>query len=149
MGNLTIMCFTLPSGRIEDLDSPDAHIAFLRSQWRDFAAFAWEKYLTEGRGALVVDLRSASKSVEGLRVPTSYVAEASERLAKLGGWPSEEIAEAVKQYDPEQDVVLVFLRLDGDVFFYNVSDELTPPRAWEAKRSRSARLLSNERLTLN
>jgi hypothetical protein len=125
------MGFTLPSGRIEDLDSPGAHIAFVRSQWRDFAAFAWQKYLSEGRGALVVDLRNASKPVEGLNVPVYYVAGGSERLAKLGGWPSEEIAEVVKEYDPEQDVVLVFLRLDGDVFYYNVSDELTPPRAYE------------------
>jgi hypothetical protein len=133
-----VRCFMsitlLPSGLIEDLDTPDAHITFVRSQWRDFAAFAWEKYLSEGRGAVVVDLRNASKSGEGLHVPTYYVAEDSERLAKRGGWPSEEIADVIKEYDPEQDAVLLFLRLDGDVFYYNVSDELTPPRAYETKR---------------
>lgn len=126
------MGFTLPSGRIEDLDTPDAHVTFIRSQWSDFAAFAWRKYQSEGRGAVVVDLTKASKSDAGLHVPTYYVAEGSERLSNLGGWPSDEIADLVRDYDPEQDVVFIFRRLDGDLFHYNASDELTPPRACEA-----------------
>ncbi len=128
------MGFTLRSGRIEDLDTPDAHVTFIRSQWCDFAAFAWGKYLTEGRGVVVVDLMKASKSGENLQVPAYYVADGSERLSKRGGWPNAEIAEVVKEYDPEQDVVIIFLRLDGDVFHYNASDELTPPRAYQTKR---------------
>jgi hypothetical protein len=127
------MGFTLSSGRIEDLDTPDAHVTFIRSQWRDFAAFAWGKYLKEGRGAIVVDLIKASKSGESLQVPSYYVAEASERLSKLGGWPNPDIADVVNEYDPEQDVVFIFLRLDGDVFQYNASDELTPPQAYQEK----------------
>jgi hypothetical protein len=128
------MAFTLPSGRIEDLDTPDAHVTFIRSQWRDFAAFAWRKYLSEGRGAVVVDLLKASKADGNLHVPTYYVADDSEQLSKRGGWPNEEIQEVVREYDPEQDVVFIFLRLDGDVFHYNASDELTPPQACQTKR---------------
>lgn len=127
------MGHTIPSGRIEELDTPMGHIAFIRAQWRDFAAFAWEKYSSEGRGAVVVDLRNASKSGANLRVPTYYVADGSERLAIRGGWPSKEIAEVIKEYDPEQDVVFIFLRLDGCVFHYNASDELRPPEAHAAR----------------
>ena len=123
----------LPSGQIEEIDTPDQHITFIRSQWRDFAAFAWEKYLSEGRGAVVVDLRNARKDGSNFNVPTHYIAEGSERLVKLGGWPSQEVAELICDYDPEQDVIFLFLRLDGDVFHYNVSDELTPPKASEKK----------------
>lgn len=145
------MGFTLPSGRVEDLDTPDAHVTFIRSQWRDFAAFAWEKYLKEGRGAVVVDLIKASKSGESLQVPTFYVADGSERLSRLGGWPNEEIAEAVGEYDPEQDVLFIFLRLDGDVFHYNASDELTPPMAHrtrlKADEGRGERPSSDQSLT--
>jgi hypothetical protein len=130
------MGLTLPTGRIEDLDTPDAHVTFIRSQWRDFAAFAWGKYLSEGRGAVVVDLMKASKSGESLQVPTFYVADGSERLSNRGGWPSEEIAEVLREYDPEQDVVFIFLRLDGDAFHYNASDDLTPPRAYQTKAER-------------
>jgi len=127
------MGFTIQSGQIEDLDTPNGHIAFIRAQWRDFAAFAWEKYSSEGRGAVVVDLRNASKSGANLRVPTYYVADGSERLSIRGGWPTQEIAEVIRDYDPEQDVVFIFLRLDGDVFHYNVSDELRPPQAHAAR----------------
>lgn len=127
------MGFKLPSGRIEDLDTPESHIAFVRSQWRDFAAFAWEKYIKEGRGGIIVDLRKATKVSGNLQVPTFYVANGSERLQKLGGWPDEEIALAVNDYDPEQDVIFIFLRLNGDVFKYNVSDELTPPEAYRVR----------------
>jgi hypothetical protein len=148
-----MMGFTLPSGRIKDLDTPDAHVTFIRSQWSDFAAFAWEKYLHDGRGAVVLDLMKASKSGENLQVPTFYVAEGSERLSKRGGWPNEEIAEVVREYDPEQDVVFIFLRLDGDVFHYNASDELTPPQAYQKKKraneSLDKRLSFDEPLTSN
>lgn len=144
------MGFTLQSGRIEDLDTPDAHVTFIRSQWRDFAAFAWEKYVKEGRGAVVVDLMKASKTGDNLQVPTFYVADGSERLSNLGGWPNDEIADVIKEYDPEQDVVFIFLRLDGDVFHYNASDELTPPRAYQTKgESRDERPSSDEPVTSN
>lgn len=133
------MSFTLQSGRVEDLDTPDAHVTLIRAQWRDFAAFAWEKYSNEGRGAVVIDIRNASRSGVDLHVPTFWVADGSDRLSARGGWPNEEIAELIKEYDPRLDVVFLFLRLDGDVYHYNVSDDLTPPEAFAEKRAASAR----------
>jgi len=132
------MAFTLESGRIDDLDAPEAQIAFIQAQWRDFAAFAWEKHSLEGRGAIIVDLRKASKSSAGLNIPVYYVADGSKSLSARGGWSSDEIAEVIRDYDPKQDVVFIFLRLAGDVFHYNVSDELTPPQAYEARRAVTA-----------
>ena len=130
------MSLTLPTDRVEDLDTTQGHIAFIRSQWRDFAAFAFEKFLSQGRGAVVVDLKSAGKAGDNLRVPTHFVADHSEPLRKLGGWPSDEIQEIIQTYNPELDVVFLFLRLDGDVFHYNVSDDLTPPEAYSSKPQR-------------
>lgn len=124
---------------IEAMDTPDEHVTFIRRQWAAFAAFAWEKYLSEGRGAIIVDLRHASKDGPTINVPTYYVAQASERLAERGGWPTTEVAEVIEEYDPEQDAVFIFLRLDGDVFHYNVSDELTPRHAYESKSARVPR----------
>jgi hypothetical protein len=126
------------SEQIKAMDTPDEHMTFIRSQWSAFAAFAWEKYLSEGRGAIVIDLRNASTDGPGISVPTYYVAEGSDRLEKRGGWPSAEVADVIRDYDPEQDAVLIFLRLDGDAFHYNVSDELTPPLA-HAIRKRGPR----------
>jgi hypothetical protein len=128
------MSFPLSSGRIEDVDTPQGHLGFIRSQWSEFAAFAFEKFITKGRGAVVIDLKGAEKSGRNLRVPTRYIADHTEQLRSLGGWPSSEIEEVVQTYNPEQDVVFVFLRLDGDVFHYNVSDDLTPPEAYLRSR---------------
>jgi hypothetical protein len=122
--------------QIKAMDTPDEHATFIRSQWPAFAAFAWEKYSSEGRGAIVIDLRNASTDGPRINVPTYYVAEGSERLEKRGGWPGAEVAEVIRDYDPEQDVIFIFLRLDGDAFQFNVSDELTPPAAY-ARRDKS------------
>jgi hypothetical protein len=127
------MSLEIGSGNIEDIDNPDDHITFIRMQWSQFAAFAWEKYQSEGRGAVVIDFRNASKSGTKLNVPSYYVAEASERLAKRGGWPVEDVADMIRTYDPQLDVIFIFLRLNGDFYYYNVSDDLTPPAA-HAKR---------------
>ncbi len=126
---------TLQFKRVEDLDHPESHLAFIRLEWRKYAAFAWRKYRKEGRGAVVVDLAKAAKDSQILVVPSFYVADGSERLKRLGGWPNEESKAAINEYDPEQDVIFIFIRRDGDLFVYNVSDELTPP---EAARNESA-----------
>ena len=125
-----------PSQQILALDTPDQHGTFIRTQWPSFAAFAWEKYQSEGRGAIVIDLRHATVNGPSINVPVIYVAEGSDPFIRRGGWPNEEVKEVIRDYDPTQDVIFIFLRLDGDVFHYNVSDELTPPEAYEARRSR-------------
>jgi len=133
------MADTTPPKEIEAMDTPDEHVTFMRRQWAALAAFAWEKYLSEGRGAIVIDLRHASKDGPTINVPTYYVAEGSHSLAERGGWPTSEVAEVIEDYDPEQDVIFIFLRLDGDVFHYNVSDELTPRQAYESKSGKTPR----------
>jgi hypothetical protein len=133
-----------PAQQILALDTPDQHGTFIRMQWPSFAAFAWEKYRSEGRGAIVVDLRHAAIDESAINVPTVYVAEGSDKLARRGGWPSDEVAEVIRDYDPAQDVVFIFLRLDGDVFHYNASDELTPPQAYEARQRQPSSLESSE-----
>jgi hypothetical protein len=121
---------THSSSDFRSLDTPYGHMALMRDRWTEFAAFAWEKYISAGRGALVIDLKNASKTGSAVNVPAFYVARDSEKLAKRGGWPNEEIAEAVDEYDPEQDVVFIFLRFDGDAFHYNASDDPSPTEAY-------------------
>ena len=112
------------------IDTPDGHQTLLRAQWRDFAAFAWRQYKERGRGAVVIDLyRAAQEERSASEIPTYYVSDSSEQLKQRGGWPNEEIANLVQEYDPEQDVVFLVVRISGEIFQYNVSDDLTPPRA--------------------
>lgn len=115
--------------RIKAMDTPDGHQTLIRAQWRDFASFAWRRYLSEGRGAIVIDMSRGAEEGAHFQVPSYYVAERGEKLARLGGWPNEEVAEVVREYDPEQDVVFIFLTLKGEALYYLVSDELTPPEA--------------------
>ncbi|HEX5736364.1 MAG TPA: hypothetical protein VF131_26270 [Blastocatellia bacterium] len=119
--------------RIKAIDTPDGHQTLIRAQWRDFASFAWKHYLSEGRGAIVIDMSRAGDEGKGFQVPSYYVADQSEKLARRGGWPSSDVAEVVADYDPELDVVFIFLTLEGDWLFYLVSDELTPPQAYDSK----------------
>lgn len=113
----------------ENIDTPEEHQRLIKSQWRAFAAFAWRRYQHEGRGAVVVDLRNPRAGGAGINVSTYYVADGSERLTELRGWPSEEIAEVVRECDPGEEVVFIFLSAVDDVVYYRVSDELTPPEA--------------------
>ncbi len=122
--------------KIKAIDTPDMHETFLRSQWKEFAAFGWASFLKEGRGAIVVDLKRASFDASGLQMPAFYVAEGSETLEKRGGWPSEEIAQAVNEYDPELDVVFLVWRLDDEMIHYVATDEITPRLSFEAKQGR-------------
>lgn len=118
---------------IGNIDTPEGHQRFLRSEWRGLAAFAWGKYQTEGRGAVVIDLRRASKTSTGLQLPTYYVADQSKKLADHGGWPDDEVAEAVSSYIPHEEVVFLFLRLAGEVFHYVASDDPSPVAAYHSK----------------
>jgi hypothetical protein len=119
--------------RIKAIDTPDGHQTLIRAQWRDFASFAWKHYLSEGRGAIVIDMSRAGEEGAGFQVPSYYVADQSDKLARRGGWPSREVAEVVREYDPELDVVFIFQTMEGDWLYYLVSDELTPPEAYRPK----------------
>jgi hypothetical protein len=115
--------------QIRELDTPEGHLRFMKAEWRALAAFAWSRHRTEGRGAIVINLKRAKACGQQLQVPTYYVAEGGEKLARRGGWPGAEVKEAVAGYDPEQEVVFLFLRVDGDIFHYVASDDPPPPEA--------------------
>jgi hypothetical protein len=123
--------------KIKALDTPDMHQSFLRSQWKEFAAFGWASFLKEGRGAIVINLKRASFDASGLQMPAFYVAEGSQSLAERGGWPNEEITQAVSEYDPELDVVFLVWRLNDEMIHYVATDEITPRLSYEARQAGS------------
>ncbi|MEW6130460.1 MAG: hypothetical protein AB1757_25725 [Acidobacteriota bacterium] len=120
--------------KLEQMDTPDMHETLLRGQWKNYARFAYEHYLQEGRGAILIDLKRASFKGKQLQLPSHYVADASDKLAKLGGWPSPEIAAVVRDYDPELDLIFLVWRLDDEIIYYVATDDFTPKQAYEARR---------------
>ncbi len=122
--------------KLLEMDTPDMHQAMLRGQWKDFAAFAYENYKAGGRGAIIVDLKNTEFHGDDFTIPTWYVAESGKDFEKMGGWANDEITQAVADYDPELDAVILVHRLDGDYFHYVATDQLTPRRAYEKRRRR-------------
>jgi len=53
--------------RIKAIDTADGHQTLIRAQWKDFASFAWKRYLSEGRGAIVIDMTALSKKARAFR----------------------------------------------------------------------------------
>ncbi len=67
---------------------------------------AWEFYQQEGRGVIVLDFGDTDlRSMKGGTVSTFYMSEKS-RQAAGQVWP-EELGQAIHDYDPEQEMLVV------------------------------------------
>lgn len=123
-----------PEGRVEvmaveDINSPGNHEAWIRDYWDDLAAKAYAGYLSEGRGALVFSLPEAND--EGF-IPGAYVSEGSELHTKLGGWPAKKATEMIATYDPEEELVFMFIGLDFSVDCYLANFVPSPLEAFQS-----------------
>ena len=115
------------------VENPQIHKEFIIANWEPAAAIAWQGYQQEGRGAIMVvsewgQVRDPWRAGE---TPGAYV---SGRKVKEWAvdWPIEDVERMVKAYDPQREVVFVFLRLDGGVSCYRISvPHLLPPAAYD------------------
>lgn len=112
-----------------DFNSPEGREQFIRECWDDSAARAYAGYLSEGRGALMFSLPEAND--EGF-IPGAYVSEGSEIHTKLGGWPCNEAAEMVANYDPETQLVFMIIQPDFAVDCYLADFEPSPLEAFQS-----------------
>lgn len=106
---------------------------------REFPAKAYEGYLNQGRGALVItlsEIKELSRSPGFYSFPWKYAAAGSDLLKQIGLWPDERMAKALEDYDPESEVLVVVIAPDGVAHCYcrRMHDELLPPNAYEAWR---------------
>ena len=78
-----------------------------RAQWPALAAFAWDRYLAQGRGALVVaasDLRTATSAdahLDPSYVPVDWVPK------------GDDYRPLMNQYEPEHEVLLIVTDEEG------------------------------------
>ena len=96
------------------------HKRFLVANWPMLAAFSWEYYLKQGRGAVVVDERDFIYAgvPQYTKIHLRYVAENTPLLTEIGGWPGDREAGWVKTYDPDARVVLLIVRESGGTSGY-------------------------------
>lgn len=73
------------------------HKRFLQANLGMLAAFAWERFQQEGRGAVVADERCFvhAPQPQYTRISLRYVAEGSQRLQEVGGCTSRSTAAIV------------------------------------------------------
>jgi len=126
------------SKHVRFLRTKEGRDRFIAEGWRSLAALAWEKYRSEGRGVVAIFTNRAidvGAGFGGLVVPSTYIAEESEALSEMGGWPNPEVAWMVRRYDPEQEVIFLFVGPDGQGEYERVArpGDLTPLRAAQVK----------------
>src|SRR5258705_32284 len=113
------------------------HKKFLNANWELLAAFSWEHYLSEGRGAvLVVETDFVHAEVpQYASIHLRYVADASPLLNAIGGWPGDKEKDWVRTYEPDARVVVLVVRDNGGTSGYLVGGPLKPSLAFERKKS--------------
>jgi hypothetical protein len=124
------------SKHVRLLRTKEGHDQFIKHGWRSLAALAWDKYRSEGRGVLVIFTNRAidvGAGFDGLVIPSAYIAEESEALSEMGGWPNPEVAWMVRRYNPEQEVIFLFIGPHNQREFERVAcqNDLAPPQAAE------------------
>ncbi len=132
--------------RPEDLssapDPSDNHVEFIHLNWDQLAAGAWEGFLEVGRGAMVIDLAAPHEHAHGgyweeNLTTGSYIPDQNPESGTPTDWPTADVSQLVRAYDPEQEVVVVILGEDDQMSVYRagLKDHPSPPEAW-ANRGR-------------
>ena len=113
------------------------HKRFLAANWKLLAAFAWEHYQKQGRGAVVADERDFvhAEVPQFTGIHLRYVAENTALLKEIGGWPGEKEANWVATYDPEIRVVVFIVRDNDGISGYLAGTIPRPPEAFAQQQA--------------
>jgi hypothetical protein len=92
------------------------------------SAVSWDGYQKEGRGVVVIYGEEADE--KRLQAgPLVFLSEA-EAQAEGDGWPTEEVAGIVNDYDPEREVIVI-VRWRDDTDAYRFKPPIAPPAAYK------------------
>ena len=92
------------------------------------SAFSWDGYQQAGRGVVLIEGEEADE--KKLQVgPLSYLSD-DEAHEERGGWPIEDVADIVKVYDPESEVIVI-VRWRNGIGAYRFKPPIAPPAAHE------------------
>ena len=92
------------------------------------SAVSWDGYQKAGRGVVLIYGEEADE--KRLQVgPLVYLSEA-EAQAEGDGWPTEEVADIVKDYDPEREVIVI-VRWRDDTDAYRFKPPIAPPASYK------------------
>lgn len=110
------------------IENRATHAAFIRANLDVAAACAWSCYLEQGRCAFVVVSEWGQARIPWQAGTTpGMLAPAGDLLAVLD---DPDLARLLDEYDPQRDVVFVFLRTDGGMSAYRVLTDPPRPQAF-------------------
>ena len=97
------------------------------------SAFSWDGYQNMGRGVVLIEGEEADEKRFQVG-PLTYLSD-DEAQEERGGWPIEDVADIVKIYDPENEVIVI-VRWRNGIGAYRFKPPIPPPAAHEKlKRS--------------
>ena len=105
------------------------HKDFAKANWRLLAAFAWEHYLAEGRGMVVVpedDFVHADRPQYAL-LRVRYVPAESPEIKSMPDWEDGKEQGWLETYDPERKVIVLIVRPGGGTSGYLLGANPPPP----------------------
>lgn len=127
----------------DTIDTAEGRDEMIIANWQLFASAAWAGYLKEGRGALLLDLKSAPNTVTHPGVTVGYTYFSLDSLSAVPESDFEpsgfgECLDRLRNYDPRREIVLFIVSADGDVLrtrcCHSESAELlAPPEAYRAE----------------
>jgi hypothetical protein len=92
------------------------------------AAVSWDGYQKKGRGVVLIEGEKADE--KRLQVgPLVYLPD-TEAMEERGGWPIEDVANIVKVYDPESEVIVI-VRWRNGIGAYRFKPPIAPPAAYK------------------
>jgi hypothetical protein len=93
------------------------------------SAVSWDGYQKVGRGVVLIEGEEADE--KKLKVgPLIYLSD-TEAQAERGGWPIADVADILKDYDPESEVIVVVRWRDGKGA-YRFKPPIAPPAAYRS-----------------
>jgi hypothetical protein len=103
------------AGASKLLEIPADHpsIEMITDNWEMYASLAYESYLSCGRGAVRMRPVESPLCYDILEITSDYITARDPEIIKSGGWPGDGLPEAVVQYDPRNELILLVYTLRG------------------------------------
>ena len=135
----------LPSGA----ESRELHLAFIQQNLDIAAAVAWQGYQDKGRCAILIVTRWGDERQPWTAGITPACVLPRKRILRIlddaNPLARSDLARLLREYDPEQEIVFTFFRLDGGVSSYRIgSPKFTPPEAYEVMKGQIADFVLTE-----
>lgn len=124
---------------------PDQHITAAITLWEHLAAFAWEQFISSGRGVVLMEEQALTRAAEAARSNSPPLA------AQIGpGYvcvrdvpPSDDFAPIIAEYNPQRQIALLVRGSDEDERLYVLETSErhgrpTPRECFEARQSDQA-----------